>query len=249
MRADGDVGVIRSEDVLVDGQGTLIGGFGGGVVGTYLEIEARLIEETAGGLQAHLEGLGVGGRSQGVGQEAGAEGPGIWVSSDISRKGGVDQLHRSFGPLLLVFFVQAVPDDGLDQAVDGQGIGGDFQEGVAPQGGEAPYFGPESHAARRFEIPGAENPVQSRRKSGNGVRGQEGAEVQEGGGAGGFLFGLFHRQGPGGGHGVVVVVRAGLFAPKILPAGLKKVAGIPSSRDTGSADIGSGLLQGQGEVT
>ena len=59
--------MIFAKSLFEDGQGALVGGLGGGIVGPALEIQARLIERRSC-LQAHLKGLGVGGRSLGVGQ-------------------------------------------------------------------------------------------------------------------------------------------------------------------------------------
>ena len=135
--------------------------------------------------------------------------------------------HRGPSPQLAAGVGQAVLDDGLDQAMHGEGVGlgGDLQKGIAPQGREDSVAG-QRVTGQAVQFRGEKFLFCLQEGPGDGVRGQEGAEVQEGGGAGRLTFGIFQGQGPGGGHAVLVVVRAGFDRPRDHGGGFETVPGI-----------------------
>src|SRR5579883_3621464 len=127
----GDGGVVRPEYLFADGQGLLME-----ELGLWIETMNRLksasLEEEAGGfggveVVAFDEGgalLDVGD----VGLVVGIGSPGVGVG-----EGGVDGENSALGPDALSLGVHAVFEDGLDEAVDADGVvtGAALDEGVS----------------------------------------------------------------------------------------------------------------------
>jgi hypothetical protein len=116
---------------------------------------------------------------QGVGQQAGAQLPSAHIVA-VKGKSIVHQAHGRPGPGLFLVIRQAVPDHGLDQAVDRQAVGfpADVRQGIALERSQGPVPG-QGVGQDVWEGLGQVFSPFLEQGEGNIIRGQKGAEAEE----------------------------------------------------------------------